>query len=94
MGSLKDRFFRKSFVIELEDEYCYPGDKNFKMADALVMQAAIENYCISSHETIEYLSKEKPITFILNGKHKYTAKLVLGRGRFNQGYYIACTEII
>ena len=43
---------------------------------------------------LEYISKYKPITFILDGKTKYTAEAQLIRGRFYSGYTLICTEIL
>ncbi len=85
---------RKSFTVPLEDRYCYPSEKNFVPADSYVMQSALENYAIGEGSRIEYLSKELPIRFVLNGKEAYEATLELGRSRFNSGYFIQCREII
>ena len=43
---------------------------------------------------LEYISKYKPITFILDGKQIITAEAQLIRGRFYSGYTLICTEIL
>jgi len=88
------RIFRKSFQIDLEDKHCYPSDKEFVMADSMVMKMEIEKYCAKYNQTVEFISDKKPIIFILNGKEKYSAALKMGYSRFNQGYHIQCLEII
>lgn len=92
--SFFDKITQKGFQISLADEYTYPNEKNFHKANAYVMQAALENYCIQNGYELEYLSKENPIRFRLDGKTIYTATLEMGYGRFNQGYHIHCLEEI
>ena len=53
-----------------------------------------KNYCLKNGIHLEYISKYKPITFILDGKAKYTAEAQLIRGRFYSGYTLICTEIL
>jgi len=93
MTAIKKLFFSKTFRIELDEENTYPNEKDFIFPDVLVMCAAIENYGIKLRQTISFISKDKPIVFILNNKEKYQADLVLGYGKFNQGYYIFCRKI-
>jgi len=90
---IKEHLLAKSFYIHLDDEFCYPTDKNFRFPNKLVIRTAIENYGISNKEAIEFLNSDGDITFILDGKEKYRAALKLGRGRYNQGYYIKCRQI-
>lgn len=86
--------FKKSFSIELDDQNCFPNEKDFVYPNSLVIQAALENYCLKNGIHLEYISKYKPITFILDGKTKYTAEAQLIRGRFYSGYTLICTEIL
>ena len=82
------------FSIELDDQNCFPNEKDFVYPNSLVIQAALENYCLKNGIHLEYISKYKPITFILDGKTKYTAEAQLIRGRFYSGYTLICTEIL
>lgn len=91
---IKKKFKQKCFQIDLDDEYCFPAEKDFIFPNTFVIQAAIENYCIKNKLQIEYISKEKPISFILDGKTKYSVELVLVRGHFYSGYTIMCKEIL
>ena len=75
--------FKRSFSIELDDQNCFPNEKDFVYPNSLVIQAALENYCLKNGIHLEYISKYKPITFILDGKTKYTAEAQLIRGRFD-----------
>lgn len=86
--------FRKSFQIDLDDKYCYPNDKEFVMADSRIIKIEIERYCAKNNQTVAFLTNEKPIIFLLNGKEKYTAFLKMGYGRYNQGYHIHCLELL
>ena len=60
--------------------------------DAAVIRTAIEKYCASSGDRLEFLAGENPVTFRLNGKETYTARVSLGYSRLNQGYYIKCQQ--
>lgn len=94
LKNIVKRIIRKTFTIDLEDKYCFPNQKDFIYPNSLVLQAVIENYCIKNGIQIEYVKKENPIIFILNGKTKYEAKAFLGHGRYDQGYTVKCIEII
>ncbi len=94
MEKILKKILRKSFQIDLDDKYCYPNVKDFEMANDRVVKAEIERYCAKNNQTVEFLSEEKPIVFILNGKEKYTASLEMGHGRYNYGYHIQCLEVI
>lgn len=91
--AIKKSFTGKTFDIELDEKYTYPNQKDFIFPNIAVLCAAIENYGIKSKQTISFISREKPIVFNLNSREKYQADLVLGHGRYNQGYYIFCSKI-
>ena len=61
--------------------------------DAAVIRTAIEKYCASSGDRLEFLAGENPVTFRLNGKETYIARVCLGHSRLNRGYYIKCQQI-
>lgn len=94
LEEFKKNISKRGFTITLEDPYCYPAAKDFVFPDVYVMQAAIENYCLRHGLTMEYISKEKPITFLVDGKRKYEAKLELVKGRFYSGYAVYCEEVL
>ena len=54
--------FKRSFSIELDDQNCFPNEKDFVYPNSLVIQAALENYCLKNGIHLEYISKYKPIT--------------------------------
>lgn len=86
--------FKRSFSIELYDQRVWINKILFIWKTILVIQAALENYCLKNGIHLEYISKYKPITFILDGKTKYTAEAQLIHGRFYSGYTLICTEIL
>ena len=94
MKNLFKKIMRKGFDIELKDQNCYVSDKDFTMADTKTVKEAVEQYAQSNGHTVEFVSEGKPLTFILDGKEKYTANVELGHSRYNSGYYIHCLEVI
>ena len=87
------KFVRKGFSVELDAEYTFPFGKDSGKIDAAVIRTAIEKYCASSGDRLEFLAGENPVTFRLNGKETYTARVWLGHSRLNRGYYIKCQQI-
>lgn len=71
--------FIKGFHIELEDALSYPS--------AALICSCIENYAKSSKENLNFISKQKPVTFYLDDI-SYVAEISMARG----GYYIRCKE--
>ena len=47
--------FKRSFSIELDDQNCFPNEKDFVYPNSLVIQAALENYCLKNGIHLEYL---------------------------------------
>ena len=86
--------FKDLFPSNWMTRISFPNEKDFVYPNSLVIQAALENYCLKNGIHLEYISKYKPITFILDGKTKYTAEAQLIRGRFYSGYTLICTEIL
>ena len=82
---------RKGFYIELEAENMFPNIKGFIYPNELIMQSAIEKFCIKNDISLTYLSKENPIKIQLDGDEVYTAKLEMGVGK-ERGYVIHCIE--
>ena len=82
---------RKGFYIELEAENMFPNIKGFVYPNELIMQTAIEKYCIKNGISLTYLSKENPIKILLDGEEVYTAKLEMCHGK-ERGYTIHCVE--
>jgi len=90
---IKIHFFAKAFRIDLDEEFCYPNEKNFRFPNKLIIKTAIEKYGISNNQKINFLDENDNIVFMLNEKEKYRADLELGHQRFNQGYYVMCHQI-
>lgn len=90
---IKKSYTGKTFWVELEEKYTYPNEKDFIYPNALITCAAIEKFGVQSKQIITFISREKPITFLLNNKEKYQANLLLGCGRYHSGYYIFCSKI-
>lgn len=90
LDDFKKNMKRKGFVIDLEDRYSLPKEKDFVYPSELVIQGALENYCQKMGLTLEYISREKPVTFVLDGGTKYTAEANLG----TYGYYVHCLEVL
>jgi hypothetical protein len=70
---------KKGFFIDLEDSFTYPT--------VTVICSCIENYAKSTGEKLEFVSKQKPVTFRLDDV-PYVAKITLMRG----WYFIHCKE--
>ena len=88
------KLLRKGIRIDLEEPYRYPTDKDFVMADAAVIRAAIEKYASESGQKLSFLRREDPIVFMLNEKETYTAKLEASYTRIYYGYRIHCQEVV
>ena len=92
-GEGMESMFSKGFVIELEDRYSLPSDKNFTYPGAETVCAAIEKYGESNKEHIDFVSRDQPVIFWINHKEQYKAEIrmsMYGRG----GYYcIHCLKL-
>ena len=84
------KWFWKKFV---RKGLMCPFGKDSGKIDAAAIRTAIEKYCALSGDRLEFLAGENPVTFRLNGKETYTARVSLGHSRLNQGYYIKCQQI-
>lgn len=71
---------KKGFYIDLKEALEFPS--------APTICEAIGNYCAGTHEMYEFASREKPITFYLEGV-LYSAEVSLSRG----GYVLHCKEL-
>lgn len=84
--------FVLSFGIDLDDEYAYRSDKNFKYPNDLVICTAIEKYAITSGQRIDILSRTSPIQIMINNKDIYEVLLTYHYGRA-QYYSLTCKHI-
>ena len=71
---------KKGFLIDLEESLTYPTTDD--------ICNYIEKYSQGDKEPLEFVSKEKPVTFYL-GKDLYEAQVDMARG----GYIIHCVQI-
>ena len=50
--------FKRSFSIELDDQNCFPNEKDFVYPNSLVIQAALENYCLKNQSLLYWMEKQ------------------------------------
>lgn len=69
--------FHKSFTLELQDSLSYPS--------AETICDAVARYAADGKENLEWVSREKPVSFYLD-KILYIVSVPMLRG----GYYLLC----
>lgn len=70
------KFFRKTFNVDLKDSLQYPSSNT--ICDAILKE----------QNNVEFISKEKPVTFKLDNV-VYEAEVTMARG----GYQLTCKEV-